>query len=334
MVPLSDCKGLNEWERELLAEHRWGRPRKWFPEHPEWWDDKRLSYEHTHLKELWDKVQPLSQQNKDILNAILILEICNWNLEESILDLCKAIGKKQAPQLRIGHNYSITEERWRGVWAYYLTLQKWLPSSRPFTGYDTLLNVCDPKGEIQNHILELLGEGNELKQLYVKRFCLNLEYWLRGRYHEGSPQLKAYNAAVEMLDGEIAQLDSDPEILEWMRVDGKGVWIEICHHKAFRRFDIFISSIGSGKWRGAIPYRGTDGIERAETLEKYLFPIVVWTTGSRTSDNPPDEAFFERIQKLLGEHDDVKVFLASLLVSLLRSQQIAARKRAENRLEL
>ena len=35
----------------------------------------------------------------------------------------------------------------------------------------------------------------------------------------------------------------------------------------------------------------------------------------------------------LGEADDTKVFLASLLVSLLRSQQIAARKLAESRMK-
>jgi len=42
-----------------------------------------------------------------------VLEICNWDLEESILGLRKAIGKKQAPQLRTGHSYSITDERAR-----------------------------------------------------------------------------------------------------------------------------------------------------------------------------------------------------------------------------
>lgn len=322
---------LRDWERELLANHRWGRLRKWFPERDEPVDSERISNEHARLRKLWEKAQPLTQPCEDILRSIIALEICNWNLEESIMSLCKAIGAKASPQLKIGHNHSITDERWRKVWAYYLALKKWLPSSGRFTGYETLLKVCDPEGAIQNHVLGMLGESTELKRLYVERFCLNLEYWLGGFFPDGSPQLKAYEAAAEKLQNEISKLHPDSEILEWMRLDGKRGWIEICHHKAFRRFDIHISSIGAGKWRGALPLRGIDGLERAATLEKYLFSIEAWIKGSRVSDGAPDEALFEKIHKLLGESDDTKLFLASLLLSLLRSQQVAARQLVEKR---
>jgi hypothetical protein len=44
-----------------------------------------------------------------------------------------------------------------------------------------------------------------------------------------------------------------------------------------------------------------------------------------------NEGLSGRIISSLGERDDTGVFLASLLVSLLRSQQIAARQRAEGR---
>ncbi len=293
--------------------------------------NERISDEHARLRELWEKAQPLSQSHEGVLRAIIALEICNWNLEESILSLCKAIGGKAAPELRIGHGASITEDRWRKVWAYYLTLQTWLPSGTRVTGYHAPLKICDPDGEVQNHVLGMLGESTELKRLYVERFCMNLENWLGGFYPEGSPQLKAYEAAVTKLDDEISKLDPEPEILEWMKLDGEKGWIEICHHKVFRRFDINISSIGAGKWRGAMPRRGIDGLERAETLEKYLFPIEAWTEGLDASDSAPDLPLYRRIHDFLGEQDDAKLFLASLLVSLLRAQQLAARKRAENR---
>jgi len=334
MTAHSSNNELHEWERELLAVHRWGRIRKWFPEHIDWWEDERIAHEHAHLNNLWEKAQPLDKQSEDILRAIMALEICNWNLEESILALCRAIGSKEAPHLRIGHSSSITDERWRKVWAYYLTLKNWLPNSGRSTGYDTLLSCCDPEGEIREHVLGMLGGSTEVKRLYVERICLNLEYWLGGFYPEGSPQLGTYNAAVEALEKEIAKLDPDPEMLEWMRLDGKRGWIEVCHHKAFRRFDIHISSIGAGGWRGAVPHGSASGLDRAETLEGYLSAIEAWTKGSRVSENPPDDVLSQEILDLLGEPDDTKLFLTSLLVSLLRSQQIAARRRAEKRLKL
>ncbi len=320
----SSKENLQDWEKELLAGHRWGRLKKWVPEHG--WDDD-IANEHITLKTLWERAKPLCEPCKDILTSILNLEICNWNLEESILDLCKSIGVKASPTLNIGHNYSLTDERWRTVWAYYVALKKWLPHKERSTGYKALLPVCDPDGVIQGHVTTMLGEPTKLKQLYVQRFCLNLEYWLGGFYPEGSPQFTAYKAAVEELEHDILECDPDSEILEWMRLDGKG-WIEICHHKAFRRIDINISSIGAGEWRGGIPLKGTDGLERAKTLEKYLYPIQAWVIGSPI--DAPDK-LCAKIHTLLGEKDDTKIFLASLLVSLLKSQQLAAHYRAEKR---
>ncbi|MBU7046191.1 MAG: hypothetical protein HXS54_07100 [Theionarchaea archaeon] len=265
MSPSNDDKAVQNWEKELRAEHRWGRLKKWFPEYE---CDERISKEY----------------------------------------------------------------RWKSVWAYYITLKDWLPHGERSTGYKTLLKICDPEMKLQKHIVDMLGEPTELKQLYVQRFCANLEYLLGGFYTDGSPQLIAHKAAVERLENEISKCDSDPEMLEWMRLNGKKGWIEICHHKAFRQFDIHISSIGAGTWRQDMPLCGTDGIERALTLEKFLFPIEMWIKDSPESDDTSDQLLVEKIWELLGEKDDEKVFLASLLVSLLRSQQMAARCRAEKRM--
>jgi hypothetical protein len=180
----------------------------------------------------------------------------------------------------------------------------------------------------------MLGESSELKRLYVERFCKNLEFWIGGFFPEGSPQRRSHDAAVERLEEEIARLDPDPEMLEWMRLNGGRGWIEICHHKAFRRLDIQISSIGAGRWRGGLPAGGTDGILRAETLEAYLLPVKDWLRGSEALPEPPSRDIYEKIQGLLGEPDDIKRFLASLLASLLRSQQIPARERALKRLSM
>ncbi len=99
----------------------------------------------------------------------------------------------------------------------------------------------------------------------------------------------------------------------------------------FRRYDIIISSVGAGKWRGAMPRRGTDGFERAALLEEYLGPIERWVDGGAAEEAAGDVA--QRIRDLLAERDDVKIFLASLLASLLRAQQLFATKLAESRVK-
>lgn len=97
-MPLEN-DNLQDWEKELLAEHRWGRLKKWLPEGEG--DDAAVAREHEMLTNLWEKVQPLRESSKDVLKSILNLEICNWNLEESIMDLCRAIGTKTSPELNI-----------------------------------------------------------------------------------------------------------------------------------------------------------------------------------------------------------------------------------------
>ncbi len=36
---------------------------------------------------------------------------------------------------------------------------------------------------------------------------------------------------------------------------------------------------GAGDWRGTMPMRGTDGVERAAIPEKFLSPIQAWCDG-------------------------------------------------------
>ena len=77
-----------------------------------------------------------------------------------------------------------------------------------------------------------------------------------------------------------------------------------------------------------MPMRGTDGFERAELLETYLAPIDSWIAGD-TATMRGEPAL--TIRAALGEPDETKRFLASLLVSLLRCGQLQARERAERR---
>ena len=75
-----------------------------------------------------------------------------------------------------------------------------------------------------------------------------------------------------------------------------------------------------------MPERGTDGFERADLVEGCLAPMETWIEGKvRAGEGAKDVA------ARLGEPDPTKVFLASLLVSLLRAQALSARKRADRR---
>jgi len=315
-----DGAGREGWEEEVLVAHRWGRH-----------GGERAEAERMRLRALRDRVAPWEEAYDRLVEQVRALEICNWDLEESFVALCEAVGAKRPTSRPIGHLPSVTPDRWRELWAYYLALRDWLPREIP-AGYGALLEVCDADGAVRQHVGAMLGEWTELKGLFVERFCCNIAFWLGGVYDDGEkPQLRAHDAAAAALEKEIRRLGGDEDILEVMAEKGDGIWLGPCHHKTFRRYDIIISSIGAGKWRGAMPRRGTDGFARAETVEKYTAPAEAWVAGRRVPNEAEDAALFGRIAGLLGRRDDAKVFLVSLLVSLLRAQQLAAVKRAEGR---
>lgn len=319
MTPNDIDASLEGWEREVLAGHRWGRC------------GERASEERARLRKLWEAGQPLSPSGRTILGQIVALEICNWNLEESVVALCAAIGSGEPVAFAIGHGGSISEQRWKQVWAYYLRLREWLVEARA-AGLEALLTSCDPDGAVRQHVLRLLGHPSELKQLYVERFCLCLEFWLGGLHGRDSADAVAHRAAVRAVEDRIRKHDAAAPILRAFQHEGDGR-LQPCHHKAFRRYDIILSSIGTGKWRGGMPTRGTDGLERAQALEELLTPIETWIAAPAKAQRHGKDELFDRIQASLGELDAGKRFLASLLVSLLRAQQLAAKELAERRAE-
>ena len=181
---------------------------------------------------------------------------------------------------------------------------------------------------IQRRVADLLGERTALKELYVERFCLLLERWLQNPHGWDDPQLVAHRAAVIEIEAAIRARTPEEGILRAMRMDGDGR-LQPCNHKAFRRYDVILSSIGQGQWRGAMPERGTDGFERASVVAKHLDPIEAWI--AEGAEAHMEGAPGDTIIRSLGQPDDSKRFLASLLVSLLGAQGMAARNRAQRR---
>ncbi len=302
------------WEREVLAGHRWGAHRG------------QAEAELERLRRLWQAAQPLSEAGGRIADQIVALEICNWRLEEHLPALCRAIGTGQPLQRQVGHVGSVTDDRWRKIWAYYLACRDWLPRPIP-AGYAAALALVDSQGQVRRGIADLLGEPTELKRLYVELFCLCLEYWIGGWYESSFPQTLSRRAAVGAVREEIQRRDPDSHMLWGFAPEGGGVLFP-CHHKLFRRYDILLSSIGAGSWRGAMPAKGDGPAERVATLERCLLPIQAWIDDPRSVPEGADDGF-RSMHAGLGEPDAQKRFLASLLMSLLRSQQLSARRRVE-----
>lgn len=307
------------WAHELLARHRWGRY------------GEKAGEEHARLKQLYEKAQPLDSSCQTVVDQITALEICNWRLEDSILAICVAIGAKKPAHMKIGHMASMTNERWKKIWAYYLSCLEWLSDSLD-SGYEVMLAVCDPDKTIQEHIFSLLSEKTELKQLYVQRFCLYLGFMINRSFEAGSAPAFVHDVSLSAVETEIRKHDLEASILAGFVFDSKYntyAGLELCHHKLFRRLDIILSSIGVGTWRGAMPLKGRDGLERAELLEKYLHALEIWIHSGTQANSEAAGDFTHSIHTLLAERDDTKVFLASLFVSLLRSQQLHARELAQ-----
>jgi hypothetical protein len=278
----------------------------------------RVDQVHTRLRSLWEAAQPMTEVGIRIIGYIRSIRECNWRLEQSVWDLCKAIGRDDTTGLLYGHSRSITDARWQRFWAYYTTLQNWLPKNFDPGGYAALLRTCDPTRQVQKHVLEMLGERTDLKELYVKRFCLWLEWTvLGGMFRLVSSRGIAHTAAVNAIEEKIREQDPDLFLLPWIQEDGQG-HTELCHHKAFRRYDIIISSIGAGKWRARVPEESTAATELLDMHDRFLQAIETWI-----EDSSPDEAgdVQRKVHELLGQPSPGKRFLAAFLSAVLTAQR-------------
>jgi len=313
-----------KWQAEVRAGHRWGQ---------EWSElfTEGLPREIEELQALWQAAAPLDESDSAILDQILALEICNWRLTDSILDLTAAIGVHRPASGGIGHRRSITPERWRTVWAHYLALQRYLWGDRTMgDAFTPILEAIDPDRSVQEKIDEYLGERDEVKELLVQRLLYAMD-WMVSHFPWGSTWQKAQNAGIKVIEDRLQELGADPDILRhlhWPTVDGR---LQPCGHKFVRRLDILISSIGAKKWRGRIPFRGTDGLELSGALDAYLEPIAAWLQQDDSMCQHQEQEPGTTILRNLGEPDAAKRFMARLLSSLLTSQQIEARLKGEER---
>lgn len=299
------------------VESEWKEALNWF------YSNKEIkANELQKLDKLWMKAQPTTSSELYIVSQITWLSRCNWNLEPSINSLIKAIGKGERSKLRIGHNYSITEDRWKKVWAYYLTLKQWLHVQGRYTGIPSLLDYCDPEHTIRSQIVDLLGKKTKLKELYVELFSYFFEFQLMGKNHPSdSAKSIATKSAVESLNNDIKKFEYDKMILAAVQInpetlsEGKLRWYEVCHHKFFRRCDMIISSIGENEWRGVFKERGSEREELQELFFRYSKALEWWISDYEGTDD-----FSKTICEFLGQQTSKKIFQISLLNAFLKGQ--------------
>ena len=299
------------------AETEWKEAVGWF------YSDEEIKTKETQkLNELWKKAQPMTNKQLYAVHQITWLSRCNWNLEPSIKSLIEAIGKGENANIRIGHNNSITEDRWKKAWAYYFTLKKWLPIQGRYTGIPVLLDFCDLNKAIQSHITDLLGKKTTLKELYVELFSYSLEFHLLGRHPDDKAKIFATKAAVDFLINEVKKNDYDEMILAAVQInaevpsEGKLSWYEVCHHKFFRRCDIILSSIGENEWRGSFKEKGSDREELQELLLRNSLALEAWISNQDINDE-----FTKNYKELLGKQTHEKLFQVSLLNAFLKGQR-------------
>ncbi len=307
-----------EWVRELLAAHRWRGV-----------SEDAAKAEMERLQALRAAAGSLDVPRQSILAQVIGPEICNWSLLETIARVCSIIGRGEPDVQGTGHLATVTPERWRQIWAYYLACRKWLVATvRLGEGFRAMLDLCDSHGTTQKHVEQLLGQQDRLKELYVERFCICLEAWLDDLLPEDHPRKLSLGASARLLEKRILAEEAQPRVpFDMIRLDDHSI-LQPCHHKLFRRYDIILSSIGDGQWRKSMPMRGTDGAGRADELEPYLSALERWVESDQpTSAFPPASDLYSR----LGRPDNFKRFAVALLASLLRAQQLTARHKASQR---
>ena len=149
--------------------------------------------------------------------------------------------------------------------------------------------------------------------MYVEIYCYFFEFQLLGIYSEDSVTRDAINAGKNIISCEMQKLDYDKKLLAAINLttmyeenNHVVAWFEACHHKFFRRVDIILSSIGTNRWRGNIPVKGTDRDELSGMIGNYIKILDSWLEN-------------ENEVEIIGLHTPTKIFQVTLLNTHLKN---------------
>ena len=256
----------------------------WMEDDSRWDDEVRLV--HTLLRD----AAPLDDDSRIMRLQITSYEACHYGFPDSIMHCLASIGDGTADKTLATGCYAqyapkVDDARRKRIEAYASVLEEWTK--------DDEVSVCTSKhrdyAEDTRRIHEMLGEHTHIKRLYARRLAILIRLLsqeagggIYGKYSDDHCYPEAADIDREILLAEGIPPDELPDRLNAETFKallsqanpllGKisSYYAVNCRHNLFHHFDVWISSVGCGSWRGAMPETG----ENRKQIEKAVADLV------------------------------------------------------------
>jgi len=283
---------------------------------PSIWGDRFDSYDA--YRSRWDKdvtalnamqlkLGRLPDDVRLIRAQIAMFRRCHYNFPDSVLWILEGIGSL-SPVL--SHPVGCALPWWPRTEVHRLAKMM-----------ETKLNLCrwlngesvDPgqppeSAEQLGQFYAWLGERTELKEHYVRRLL-----WMAGK------DLSAIEARIDELTGTTPETDLIRKESSRNRYGA----VEDCWHLTFRVLEIYLRSVGGGRWRAGLPPPGESAKAVFKARESSLLALDLWLR-DLTVEKAREECLSEstaiaRTYALLQKSSPVKRWLAGCLWKTLKS---------------
>ena len=317
-------------------------------EEEEDWDDEVHA-----VHSLLEEAEPLDDEARIMRLQITSYEACHYMFPDSIFALIGSIGRGAADrELRTGcgahYGPLMDDARRERIETYASVLEGWVE------GRDLDASLREHPGHTDDvrHIYDMLGERTHKKTLYVRRLALVIGLMAQGgegyRYYSdqcGYPYAAEIDREILTAEGvdparaeevidrglNVTKGEAEDRFHELLR-DVNPLLERICSHYAvpcrihlFHHFDIWISSVGCGSWRGAMPPTGENRRRIESTVAHLVCALDGWLAGLDPEEaaKPWPEALdtCREVQDFLGDPRPARRYLTSMLWKRLKSQK-------------
>ena len=307
-------------------------------------DDSRWDDEVHAAHGLLEDAAPLNDDFRIMRLQVASYEACHYSFPDSLMTLLACIGAGVADrELKTGcyaHFGRNTDDRRRlqRVQAYASILGDWAEQSNVS---DSLSGHPGYEGDVRR-LYEMLGPWTRRKVLYARRLALliGLIEKVGGGYdsysnHHCYPAAAEIDREIFLAEGVPAELIPEPldepafkELLS--RTDPLLAKVSsydavFCRLNLFRHFEIWISSVGCGEWRGAMPVTGENRKAIERTVPNLVCALNGWLAGldpaiSARSWSDALETC-EEVRNLLGDVTPQKRYVVAMLWKRLKHQK-------------
>jgi len=307
-------------------------------------DDSRWDDEVHAVHELLKAAAPLNDDFRIMRLQIASYEACHYSFPDSLMKLLACIGAEVADRELItgcdahyGPRCDDDARRQR-VRAYASILGDWAERT---SFSDCLSRHLDHEADVR-HVRQMLGPWTRLKALYARRLALLIHLIEKEeRGYDSYSNHHCYPAAAE-IDREIFLAEGIPgesipdpldeqafkELLgraNPLLANISSYYAVICRLHLFRHFDIWISSVGCGEWRRAMPPTGENQKDVERTVANLASALNGWMAGLEPEASVrawPDALETSReVRSLLGSSTPQKRYLVAMLWKRLKHQK-------------